>query len=67
MASASGYVYRREHVAPSVRCRAMSIKYALLGLMRDEPMYGYRVKEAFDRRVEGPVRSERADVQFVED
>ena len=51
MASASGYVYRREHVAPSVRCRAMSIKYALLGLMRDEPMHGYRVKEAFDRRV----------------
>jgi len=51
MASASGYVYRREHVAPSVRCRAMSIKYALLGLMRDEPMHGYRVKEAFDCRV----------------
>src|SRR5437870_612562 len=51
MASASGYVYRREHGAPSVRCRAMSIKYALLGLMRDEPMHGYRVKEAFDRRV----------------
>jgi DNA-binding PadR family transcriptional regulator len=29
----------------------MSIKYALLGLMRDEPMHGYRVKETFDRRV----------------
>jgi len=29
----------------------MSIKYALLGLMREEPMHGYRVKETFDRRV----------------
>ncbi len=29
----------------------MSIRYALLGLMRDEPMHGYRVKETFDHCV----------------
>ena len=29
----------------------MSIKYALLGLVGDEPMHGYRLKEAFDHRI----------------
>ena len=31
----------------------MSIKYALLGLVGEEPMHGYRLKATFDRRVGG--------------
>jgi DNA-binding PadR family transcriptional regulator len=29
----------------------MSIKYAMLGLIGEQPMHGYRLKETFDRRV----------------
>jgi DNA-binding PadR family transcriptional regulator len=32
----------------------MSIKHALLGLIAEEPMHGYRLKEVFDERV-GPL------------
>ncbi len=31
----------------------MSIKYAVLGLLADQPMHGYRLKDAFDERVGG--------------
>lgn len=29
----------------------MSIRYAILGLLAEQPMHGYRLKEVFDRRV----------------
>ncbi len=29
----------------------MAIRYAILGLLAEEPMHGYRLKEVFDRRV----------------
>ncbi len=29
----------------------MSIKHAILGLIAEEPMHGYRLKETFDRRI----------------
>ena len=31
----------------------MSIKHAMLGLLSEQPMHGYRLKEAFDERVGG--------------
>jgi DNA-binding PadR family transcriptional regulator len=31
----------------------MSIKYAVLGLLAEQPMHGYRLKDAFDERVGG--------------
>ena len=31
----------------------MSIKHAVLGLLSEQPMHGYRLKEAFDERVGG--------------
>lgn len=31
--------------------RAMSIRHAILGLLAEQPMHGYRIKEAFDGRV----------------
>jgi len=31
----------------------MSTKYAVLGLLAEQPMHGYRLKDAFDERVGG--------------
>src|SRR6185436_15829255 len=41
----------RRNTARSGWWQGMSIKHAVLGLIADEPMHGYRVKEAFDERM----------------